>query len=465
MSSYSKPEVEIPYTSINPVPLHPIKPPVSTTRSSNLPNLPAAAAHRQQQEAKKVIPGYTLSTHIFPAALPRTKCHTGPTPKFAFSDVHRKAKVFDTAAHLQSMREAANEVYDDDWPSEPLWIVANRFTAQRPLSPANNGRRNGITMTFMHANGFHKETWEESLKAFFSHSTLIGSIVDEIWLFDAANHGDSAILNEGKLGDIFNWKDNTRDFLQFLQYFLPELPGSELATHLEPLPEAIARKRVRDGFSNRQLVAVGHSLGGCCTCRAALYAPKLFSDIILVDPVIVPPYQREMFRQGALPLAATVGRRSEWPTREEALKSLLQSPFFRKWDSKVLDTYIDFAMTEDGAEVGIRLKTSGYQEAATFAEERLPAEVWELLPELDDEIEIRWVMSGKADDPEDDPPMADRLWRRQTTVWRRRTRNSNIKMKGSGHLIPQTVPDDLGKDFGEYLLKRYTGLSGFAARL
>jgi hypothetical protein len=38
---------------------------------------------------------------------------------------------------------------------------------------------------------------------------------------------------------------------------------------------------------------------------------------------------------------------------------------------------------------------STLQEATVFAQRRLPSENWELLPQLDDRIELRWIMNGK----------------------------------------------------------------------
>jgi hypothetical protein len=46
-------------------------------------------------------------------------------------------------------------VYEKGWPGPEgeLWIVVNRFVSDK----LQGGKQGGITMTFMHANGFHKE--------------------------------------------------------------------------------------------------------------------------------------------------------------------------------------------------------------------------------------------------------------------------------------------------------------------
>lgn len=47
-----------------------------------------------------------------------------------------------------------------------------------------------------------EQIWEETLKAMIKYHPSFQETVDEIWLFDAVNQGDSAIVNEGNLGDI-----------------------------------------------------------------------------------------------------------------------------------------------------------------------------------------------------------------------------------------------------------------------
>lgn len=75
-----------------------------------------------------------------------------------------------------------------------------------------------------------------------------------------------------------------------------------------------------------------------------------------------------------------------------------------------MKSYVDYGVVEDPASKGVRLKMSGYQvweflssdirltvsqEAVVFAEVRLPMEIWELLPQLDEGIELFWILAGK----------------------------------------------------------------------
>lgn len=44
---------------------------------------------------------------------------------------------------------------------------------------------------------------------------------------------------------------------------------------------------------------------------------------------------------------------------------------------------------------GIRLKMPGAQEAIVFSESLVPQETFELLEQLDERVELRWIMPGK----------------------------------------------------------------------
>lgn len=62
------------------------------------------------------------------------------------------------------------------------------------------------------------------------------------------------------------WIDSSRDILNFMMHYLPDQAGNlDLPTFLEPVQNEEALRRRRDGFRLREMVGVGHSLGGCTT--------------------------------------------------------------------------------------------------------------------------------------------------------------------------------------------------------
>lgn len=120
------------------------------------------------------------------------------------------------------------------------------------------------------------------LEKFDKHKKEEDLYIEEVWSFEAVNHGDSALLNDGKLGDTckpslvrtirltygsaskVNWADNSRDILNFLLHFLPSNPQEVgLPPELDPISLDESSRRSRFGFRKRRLVGIGHSLGGC----------------------------------------------------------------------------------------------------------------------------------------------------------------------------------------------------------
>jgi hypothetical protein len=88
------------------------------------------------------------------------------------------------------------------------------------------------------------------------------------------------------------------------------------------------------------------------------------------------------------------------PSREEALKNLAKRPLSAAWDPEVLRIYIECgtAPTHDltGNPV-IRLKMLGIHEAIVLCETHTESEVYQRLPELDERIELLWILPGNPE--------------------------------------------------------------------
>lgn len=182
-------------------------------------------------------------------------------------------------------------------------------------------------------------------------------------------------------------------------------------THLPRLPESIATSRARFGFQSRTLVAVAHSFGGCTSYLAAVKVPELFDALVLVDPIIRPLYPGYTIIQPDHVLKTTdaVRRRTNWPSREEALRLFRASPFFGRWHPDALKIYVECGLYDDPAG-GVSLKMSGLivcplrllirrvltvqQEAIVFSEAMLTYETWIQADRLPDRIDLKWIMPG-----------------------------------------------------------------------
>jgi pimeloyl-ACP methyl ester carboxylesterase len=94
----------------------------------------------------------------------------------------------------------------------------------------------------------------------------------------------------------------------------------------------------------RPLVGIGHSFGGAILVQVALMHPRLFSTLVLLDPVM--QYKGAGPATGTDPLALSAVRRDLWPSREAAAAAFHKSKFYAPWDRRVLDAWIRHGVRE-----------------------------------------------------------------------------------------------------------------------
>ncbi|KAI0928000.1 hypothetical protein AcW1_005386 [Taiwanofungus camphoratus] len=394
---------------------------------------------------------FVLTTHFVPAALPRTVPDV-PLPALPAWSADRqqwKASVTGTADAMVSMRyKQWNGELKQEGGRKPLWACVNRYV-RKDLREGKDGQ--GLTLFLAHANGFPKEIWECALLhlATATQSSNSTCKIDEIWVWEAVNHGDACLVNADNLSGIYDWQDNSRDILHFLLYYLPPSASpAALPVNLPRLPDSASESRESQGFEARTLVAIGHSLGGCTSARAAIVQPRLFSSLILVDPIIRPYPQNGplIAKRVHKMIVGAVQRQTRWSSREEALEKFRATPFFAAWDPAVLELYVECGLCDDPSG-GVKLKMPGIHEALVFSETLTPYETWDLLDTLDERIELRWIVPGQVD-PEESGV-------RESMVWRRPENSSNIIIPNAGHLIAQEAPSDLAQAIFTFLERKY----------
>ncbi|KAL0946116.1 hypothetical protein HGRIS_012381 [Hohenbuehelia grisea] len=404
---------------------------------------------------------FSVSTHLVPAAHLRSvpqDIPIPPPPGPEVTDKRARRAAFDKIrVRLADIRrDVATERTHSGFPNV-LWACVNRYVPVRSGAGGSGSRSGangkGLTLFFAHANGFHKETWEPTITNLLSPPGAEN--VNEIWSWEAVQHGDAALINRDKLCAIYDWTDNARDISNFLLYFLPtKTTAASLPLHLPRIPDEETQERLDRGFRGRTFVAVGHSFGGCTSVLAALTYPRLFSSIILVDPVIVQPRLYENTNDPFLEkmsLGAIV-RRDTWESRSEAHQLMLKNPFFQAWDPSALALFVEHGLyaTPSGS---VHLKMPGVQEGISFLERLTPYEVWERLPHVDERITLHWIMPGKEGGDRDfGGPTHHRV-----RVWRRAKNASNVIVETAGHLIPQEDPKACAREIQAFLEKRYSG--------
>ncbi|EJU01430.1 hypothetical protein DACRYDRAFT_22569 [Dacryopinax primogenitus] len=276
--------------------------------------------------------------------------------------------------------------------------------------------------------------------------------VDEMYVWEAYNHGDAALINANNLGDTFDWADGARDVLQFLTFHRPLVHQRNAPTHLP--------HHAREDCP-RPVIGVGHSHGGEIITRAALHDPTLFSALILIDPVIMmetlstPTRRESMKNRDELLLRRTLARRAVWPSREEAEKFFAQAPFFRSHHPAVLSLYVSHGLASlptsaqgSSSSNCVMLKESPFDEATFYSEPRAPAETWFLLPLLDPPVELRWVMGNDMENYQGGEEHVRHM------VWRRPNNSSNTIVRSAGHFVPQQAPEQLAREIADVLIRQ-----------
>ncbi|KAJ9127104.1 hypothetical protein QFC24_001339 [Naganishia onofrii] len=418
------------------IPLLPLLPPPVTERSP--------AARLPSRPDRQPLPGYTLTRHTFPGAYPRTAPGfvsydnkfnetDDPLGNVYSSDKKERLKLIDEAVgkvrqvYLEAGARTAQDAEKSEIDEPVVRLAVNRFV-RKDLSTSSSDDR-GITLVVCHANGFHKEMWEETIHAFLAYNnSRPGSSqikVDEIWALDFANQGESFRLNGGRIGPIASWADCARDILSLVQHCLPDV-GAPIPEALEYSTEITTKKR--------RFIGVGHSIGGNTITQAAHAVPGLFESLFLVDP---------MTRAIDMVIDAQYG-----PTlaRISARQDLLRSPYFQAWHPAIFDVFLSHGLvnvdpspsidTED-LNVPVTLACPRWAEAAVFTDWKGIQAGYDKLPFLDKNLKVRFVMAG-------DPSATGGEERTRLIVWRPPT-SENIILTEASHLVTQEKPDILGE--------------------
>lgn len=189
-----------------------------------------------------------------------------------------------------------------------------------------------------------------------------------------------------------------------------------------------------DEMGGKPYAGVGHSLGGVTTLIASVKRPDLFSKIIMLDPVLLPPrlillirLMRLIGMRGKFPLAVRARKRRDgWESLAAAEDYFRDKSLFRGWDADTFKAYIEYGMTsmEDGS---VRLFCPPETEAQVF--ESYCANVWRWVRKLSVPAV---VARGENSDTLMDASW-DLLERTQPGVKR-------VVMPGAGHLFPLEKP-------------------------
>ncbi|KAK3381368.1 Alpha/beta hydrolase family-domain-containing protein [Podospora didyma] len=225
---------------------------------------------------------------------------------------------------------------------EVLYLSVKQYIPRTNPNP----QPGDVTIIASHANGFVKELYEPLWEDLVQALGKRGVRVRGIWIADVAWQGQSGIINEASLGNDPSWFDHSRDLLHMVNHFRKEMV--------------------------RPLIGVGHSFGGNIIVNLALLHPRLFSSLVMLDPVLS-RFKTRGPKYGYQPMKQSAYRRDLWPSRDDAAASFRRNKFYTTWDPRVLDAWIKHGLRDtpsrlypDAPSGQVTLTTSKHMECFTY---------------------------------------------------------------------------------------------------
>jgi len=275
----------------------------------------------------------------------------------------------------------------------------------------------GPPLHFAHANGFPPATYRQFLAPLAQHHRVIAIRQRPLW-------------PEARREDFHDWR----------------VLGDDLV-------------RLLDGLGARDVVGVGHSLGGVATLYAAVARPELFRALVLIEPVLLEPARLKQLYTGDLgpveriPIVqSALQRRERWPNRQAAFDHWRPKPVFARLSDEALWDYVAAAVEtikcepaskhkpagacargqsgEPGGSIedpGVALVYPRDWEARIYATP--PTDVWDLLPRV---TQPTLALRGAETDT-----ITPAAW----AAWQRLQPGATFAdLPGVGHLLPMEAP-------------------------
>ncbi|MDF1864057.1 MAG: alpha/beta hydrolase [Saprospiraceae bacterium] len=248
----------------------------------------------------------------------------------------------------------------------------------------------GPILHFAHANGFPPNTYQRFLKPFTKSYKVIGVNQRPLW--------------QEKPNATSNWHQVSEDLIHFL-----------------------------DSQNLKNIVGMGHSMGAVATLFASIKRPDLFSHLILIEPVFIPPKQIFLFsltpsflQKKMNPMIKGALRRQDvWENREAVFESWRRKRVFSKWSDEVLWDYVN-AATKPNKSGQFELTYSKYWEANYYG--RVP-KIWgDLKKATHPMMGIRGAKTNT---------LFPEAWKK----WKSLQPNATfLEMEDVGHLVPMEEP-------------------------
>lgn len=219
----------------------------------------------------------------------------------------------------------------------------------KPDFPYEDFGGSGSPLHFAHANGYPPRAYRRLLSGLSAHYHVLAMHMRPLW--PKANPEDFS-----------DWRMLSQDLEEFL-----------------------------DSQDSAQWIGMGHSMGGNVTLRLAINQPERFSALVLIDPVIFPPYMSYLWKAVYwLGLAyrlhplirGALKRRDHFSNQEEMFRNYRSKPVFNRISDEDLANYVE-AMACQAPDGAISLCYPPQWEARIYATAIMAdLEIWRALSRL-----------------------------------------------------------------------------------
>lgn len=262
--------------------------------------------------------------------------------------------------------------------------------------PAAGNVTNPPTVLFVHATGFHGRCWDQVILA------LEGAA--HVWSVDMRGHGRSE-----RPTPPLDW----------------EMFGQDVIDLVEKL-------------DLKDIVAVGHSMGGHSITYAAGHAPDRFAGLVLVDPVIMSPEVYEARADSGsvtMDMHPIARRRSHFASVDEMYERYKDRGNYAAWDRQVFHDYCQYGLLEVEGEDDLQLACAPEIEAAIYMGSG-GRNIHDVISKVQVPVDIFRARDRSADDA---PGAfgASPTWAELVTVF---ARGSDTQLPDHSHFIPMEDP-------------------------
>lgn len=210
-----------------------------------------------------------------------------------------------------------------------------------------------IDLVFSHGTGMNKSIWKYHIDQLYKYAAKVGPLenwkLNRVISIDAVSHGDSALINHGKLGWSYRWEDGAKDVIAVIK-------AEQLKTG----------DFVND--ANNKTIMVGHSLGASQSLLLSAYEPFLLDTAFAIEPVaFIEESDSEKFTNIIRKMGTMI--KDEFESEGALEKYMTKYGFLRNFDPRVLKDVIEdekYDATGSDGIVKFKTKSSTAQQLATY---------------------------------------------------------------------------------------------------